>query len=265
MHNVTSSDGTRIAYDRFGKGPAIILVDGALCSRNFGPMPKLAPLLAQHFTVITYDRRGRGDSGDTAPYDIEREVEDLAALIREVGESASVFGISSGAVLALEAARRGLSIRKMALFEPPFIINNSRPTTESEWVHINQAIASSRRSDAVKLFLKAVGAPGFFVAIMRWLPLWKKLKSVAHTLPYDGALVKEFQKGEELPTNRWSEIKIPTLVIDGGKSPQWIRHAAHSLAGVLPNARYRTLERQTHNLSAVVVAPVLMDFFEGLT
>src|SRR5262249_29137018 len=122
MRKAISKDGTTIAFDQLGKGPAIILVDGALCSRSFGPMPKLAPLLAQRFTVFTYDRRGRGDSGDTASYRVEREIEDIDALIAEAGGSAYVFGISSGAALVLRAAASGLAIEKLALYEPPFMV-----------------------------------------------------------------------------------------------------------------------------------------------
>jgi pimeloyl-ACP methyl ester carboxylesterase len=263
MKRVVSRDGTTIAYDRVGQGEPLILVDGALCSRALGPMPKLAPLLAGQFTVFTYDRRGRGDSGDTAPYAVEREVEDLEALVGEAGGSASLFGISSGAVLALTAAARGLRVTKLALYEAPFIVDGSRPTTENDWARIDASIGAGLRPDAVRAFLKSVGVPAIVVALMRCLPVWSKVKAVAHTLPYDGAIVKEYQRGKALPVDRWSSVTIPTLALDGGKSPAWIRNGMRALAGLLPNARYRTLEGQTHDVAAKALAPVVAEFFRG--
>ncbi len=159
MGKVLSKDGTGIAFDRSGEGPAIILVDGALCYRAFGPMVPLAALLARRFTVFTYDRRGRGASGDTAPFAKEREIEDLEALIAEAGGSAFVSGISSGAVLSLEAAAHGLAITKLVLYEPPFIIDGSRPPLPEDYkAQLTRMIASSRGGDAVALFMTQVGA-----------------------------------------------------------------------------------------------------------
>jgi pimeloyl-ACP methyl ester carboxylesterase len=261
VRKVLSKDGTAIAFDRLGHGSPVILVDGALCRRGVGPSGQLAELLAQHFTVFTYDRRGRGDSGDTAPYAVEREVEDIAALLSEAGGAAFVWGISSGAVLALEATNRLSGIKKLALYEAPFIVDDSRSTTKDDWARIGEAVAANRRSDAVKLFLKLVGAPGFFIALMRLTPMWSKLKAVAHTLPYDGAIVEDNQRGKPLPASRWASAKVPALVMDGGKSPAWMRHANRSLATVLPNAQYRTLEGQTHQVNAKAHAPVLVEFF----
>jgi pimeloyl-ACP methyl ester carboxylesterase len=259
---VLSKDGTAIAFDRIGNGPPVIMIDGALCYRGMGQTGQLAELLAQHFTVFTYDRRGRGNSGDTAPYGVEREVEDIAALLSEAGGAAFVWGTSSGAVLALEAANRLSGITKLALYEAPFIVDDSRHTTEDGWVRIGEAVAADRRSDAIKLFLKLVGVPGFFIALMRWTPTWSKLKAVAHTLPYDGAIVKDNQRGRPLPAGQWGSVTIPTLVMDGGKSPAWMRHANRSLATVLANAQYRTLEGQTHMLKPQAHAPTLVQFFK---
>src|SRR5882672_11756454 len=194
---VLSKDGTAIAFDRIGNGPPVILVDGALCYRGIGQSGQLAELLAQHFTVFTYDRRGRGSSGDTAPYAVEREVEDIAALLSEAGGAAFVWGTSSGAVLALEAANRLSGIKKLALYEAPFIVDDTRPTTEDGWDRISGAVAADRRSDAVKLFLKLAGVPGFVRALMPlMIPMWLKLKAVAHTLPYDGAILRDYQRGQ---------------------------------------------------------------------
>ena len=261
VNTVRSKDGTAIAFERIGHGSPVILVDGALCHRAMGPSAPLAKLLARQFTVFTYDRRGRGKSGDSLPYAVEREVDDLEALLDEAGGTASVWGTSSGAVLALEAANRLSGIRKLALYEAPFIVDDSRPTTADGWVRISEAVAAGRRSDAVRLFLEMVGAPGFFVALMRLLPVWSRLEAVAHTLPYDGAIVQDNQRGQPLPASRWASVTIPTLVMDGGKSPAWMRNANRSLASALPNARYRTLAGQTHMLRAKVHAPVLAEFF----
>jgi pimeloyl-ACP methyl ester carboxylesterase len=199
---VPSPDGTAIAFDRIGSGPLVILIDGALCYRRMGPCRQLAECLWPHFTVITYDRRGRGESGDTSPYGIEREVEDIGALLAEAGGTAFVWGTSSGAVLALEAAKRLSGIKKLAMFEPPFIVDHSRPAMTDDWARIAQAVAGHRRSDAVKIFLKSVGVPDFFVAVMPLLHMWSKLKAVAHTLPYDGAIVADNQRGKPLPSGR---------------------------------------------------------------
>jgi pimeloyl-ACP methyl ester carboxylesterase len=241
----------------------VILVDGALCYRGMGQSGQLAKLLAPHFTVFTYDRRGRGASGDTAPYAVKREVEDIAALLSEAGGMAFVWGISSGAVLALEAANRLSGIKKVALYEAPFIVDNGRSTTERDWVRIGESVAADRRTDAVKLFLKSVGVPRIFVALMRLMPMWSKLKTIAHTLPYDGAIVQDHQRGKPLPVSRWASVTVPALVMDGGKSPAWMRHANRSLAASLPNAQYRTLEGQTHMLKPEAHAPLLVDFFNG--
>jgi pimeloyl-ACP methyl ester carboxylesterase len=260
---VFSKDGTAIAFDRIGYGPPVILIDGALCYRGMGQSGQLAELLAPHFTVFTYDRRGRGASGDTLPYAVEREVEDIAALLSEAGASAFVWGTSSGAVLALEAANCLSGIKKLALYEAPFIVDDTRPTTEDGWDRISGAVAADRRSDAVKLFLKLVGVPGFVRALMPLIiPVWLKLKAVAHTIPYDGAVVRDNQRGKPLPASRWASVTIPALVMDGGNSPAWMRHANRSLASVLPNARYQTLQGQTHMLKPKAHAPILVEFFK---
>jgi pimeloyl-ACP methyl ester carboxylesterase len=260
---VFSKDGTAIAFHRIGNGPPVILIDGALCYRGMGQSGQLAELLAEHFTVFTYDRRGRGSSGDTAPYAVEREVEDIATLLSEAGGAAFVWGTSSGAVLAVEAANRLSGIKKLALYEAPFIVDDTRPTTGDDWDRISAAVAADRRSDAVKLFLKLVGVPGFvrtFMPLM--IPVWSKLKAVAHTLPYDGAIVRENQRGKPLPASRWASATIPALVMDGGNSPAWMLHANRAFASVLPNAQYLTLKGQTHMLKPKAHAPVLVEFFK---
>jgi len=262
MSTVLSKDGTAIAFDRSGKGPAIVLVDGALCHRSSGPSRPLAALLTLHFTVFTYDRSGRGESGDTAPYAVEREVEDLEALIKEAGGSAFVYGISSGAALALEAARRGLAIEKLALYEAPFIVDDSRLSLPKDYVaQLNELIAADRRADAVRLFMSVVGVPTVFVTMMRVTPAWSRLKSVAHTLVYDTLIVQDNQRGRPLPAARWASVTAPTLVVVGGESPPWMRNASHALADVLPNATHHALEGETHMVRPTALAPVLVEFF----
>ena len=259
MKKVFSKDGTPIAFDQSGSGPPLILVDGALCSRSFGPMPKLAPLLESQFTVIKYDRRGRGDSGDTTAYAPEREIEDIDALIREAGGSALVFGISSGAALALKAAAHGLSIRKLAIYEPPFMVDpdGHKPPPDHQ-AQLQKLIAEGRRGDAVKFFMtRMVGAPAIFAWLMRLMPVWSKLKAVAHTLPHDAAIMGDFS----FPAREAASLKVPTLVIGGAKSPASLVHAVQTAAGAIPGAQQRTLEGQTHNVAPKVLAPVLAEFF----
>jgi pimeloyl-ACP methyl ester carboxylesterase len=264
MATITSRDGTRIAFDRAGSGPPVILVDGALCYRASGPMGPIAKLLAPHFTVFTYDRRGRGESTDTLPYSVSREVDDLNALIAEAGGSAYVCGVSSGAALALEAAHEGAAITKLALFEAPFFVDDSRTPIPQDFVpRLDQAVANNQRAEAVRMFMKLVGVPAVFIALMRFMPAWSKLTAVAHTLPYDISIVSEHQHGKPLSTRRWSRATVPTVVIDGGKSPEWMRRGARELAGVLPQAYYETLPGQTHMVQAKVLVPALVKFFEA--
>jgi pimeloyl-ACP methyl ester carboxylesterase len=258
---VLSKDGTPIAFQRAGSGPAVILIDGALCYRGMGETAALADLLAPHLTVYTYDRRGRGESGDTLPYSVERELDDIDALVTAAGGRASLWGMSSGAVLALEAARRSHGIDRVALYEAPFIVDDSRPTTEADWRRIDAAVAAGRRSEAVKTFLQSVGMPWYFIAPLRLLPMWAKLEAIAHTLPYDGAIVKDYQRGRSLPANRWATVAVPTLVMAGTKSPRWMQHGNESLARVLPNAHYRALDGQTHMLKPRAHAGILQEFF----
>ncbi|TDD99077.1 alpha/beta fold hydrolase [Jiangella asiatica] len=262
MPTVTSADGTTIAYSRVGSGPPLILVDGAMCYRAFGPAAKLADALAGSFTVYFYDRRGRGESGDTKAYAVEREVEDLEALISAAGGEVVVYGCSSGAALALEAAKRPDSrIRKLALYELPAVTDSThQPWPVDLLERTDQLIAADRRSDAVQLFMKTVGAPGFMVAIMKLTPVWKKLKAVAPTIPNDLRVLGGTGAGKPLPADRWTSVTVPTLVMDGGKSPDYMRNSQRQLAEVLPNAEHRTLPGQTHMVKADAHAPVITEF-----
>jgi pimeloyl-ACP methyl ester carboxylesterase len=259
-----SKDGTLIAFDEIGQGPPLLLVDGALCYRAFGPMKEIAGRLKDHFTVYIYDRRGRGESGDTSPWSLDREVEDIEALLHETGGSACVMGLSSGAALSLEAARRGAPIRRLALFEAPFVVDDKYPRMGDDYLpQLKALVAADKRGAAVKQFMRRVGVPGLMLGVMPLLPMWKKLKAVAPTLVYDISIVEPFQQGRALPADRWSGMTVPTLVIDGGKSPAWMRSGMRALASAIPGARYETLPGQTHMVKAGVLAPVLAGFFSG--
>ncbi len=255
MSEVISKDGTRIAYECLGRGPPIVLIDGALCSRQFGPMPKIAELLAPNFTVYMYDRRGRGASGDTEPYSKAREIEDVEALLAAAGGSAFVFGTSSGAGLALEAAASGAPIARLAVYEPPYIGAGQADHEQ----RLKALIASGQRAEALKYFMRDmvhVPAPVvFMMSLMRGM--WRKLTAVAHTLPYDAAVMGDW----EVPAVRLAGVKVPTLAMNGGKTPKRLKRAVEALVRVLPDVRHRELPGQTHNVSAAVLAPVLREFF----
>ena len=262
MAHAISADGTRIAYERSGSGPAVILIDGALCSRALGPMKSVATLMASRFTVIRYDRRGRGESGNTHPYSVDREIDDLEALIQEIGGAPSLFGISSGAVLAIKAAGRGLNLGKIALFEPPIIPHRSdavKAATPDHVARLSEFIASNRLGRAVHYFLTAmVGVPSFVVAVMRVLPVWTKLKAVAHTLPYDAELTQD----GSLSVKKLAAIRPPALVIWGEKSPVFLKEAAAQVADALPGSSRRELKGQSHNASGKALVPVLSEFLQ---
>lgn len=262
MKTVRSKDGTSIAFDHSGTGPALILVAGALCHRGFGPTPSIAKLLASRFRVFDYDRRGRGQSSDTAPYAVEREIEDIDALIQEAGGSAYLAGLSSGAALALEAAARLNGIKKVAMYEAPFFFDDAHPPRPDNYVvQMAALISADRRSDALKLFMTTVGTPAIAVQVMRITPMWPKLKRVAHTLPYDLSILEDTRTGRPLSRERWESVHIPALTAVGGKSPGWWQKAMKELSDVLPNGRHVTLRGQTHMVKASVLAPVLTEFF----
>jgi len=254
MSEVSSRDGTTIAFERAGEGPVLILVDGALCHRSFGPTAALAKFLTPRFTVVRYDRRGRGESGDTAPYAVAREVEDIEAVIAAAGGSASVCGVSSGAVLALEAAASGLAITKVALYEPPLTVDGEEDPEFTE--RLEQLIAADRRGDAVEWFLTSAGVPAEAIAGMREESSWPEFEAIAPTLAYDNAIVSEVAIG------RAAAITSPALVAHGAESPDFFREAAQATADAIPGARYLSLEGQGWGrIDPEVLAPVLVEFF----
>jgi pimeloyl-ACP methyl ester carboxylesterase len=251
----TSKDGTTIAYEQSGSGPLVILVPAALSDRS--GTSGLARYLSAHFTVINYDRRGRGRSTDTQPYAVEREVEDIEALIDSGGHSAFVFGSSSGAVLALEAGNKlDGKVKKLFLYEPPFIVDDSRaPIPDSLSQESAQLVSAGHRNDAVKLFFTgAIGIPNLAVNLMRYLmPGWSKMAGMAHTIPYDLAVLAGTQTGKPLPANRWTSVTAPILVVVGSKSEPFFRSGANALTEIVPNAKYRPLEGGSH--ASVLMAP----------
>ena len=261
METVRSRDGTTIAFDRSGRGPSLIIVNGALSDRR--AVPDLASRLADELTVIAYDRRGRGDSTDTPPYSVEREIEDLAALIDAAGGSAFVLGHSSGAVLALRAAASGVPIAKLALYEPPLMVDDTRPPIPDDYVaHLDELVAAGRRGEAVSYFLTTGPlVPPPVIDQMRTSPGWPPMEAMAHTIPYDARIMDGLMTDDTRPLARWASVATPTLVLDGGASPPWIRHGASALAEVLQDASTATLEGQGHGPASDVLAPVLLEFF----
>jgi pimeloyl-ACP methyl ester carboxylesterase len=264
VEEAISKDGTTIAFDRSGEGPPIVLVGGALSDRSAAV--DLAAELAPRFTVIAYDRRGRGESGDTAPYSVDREVDDIEVLIVAAGGNAFVFGHSSGAVLALEAARAlPERITRLALYEPPFIVDDSRPPLPADYVtRLEELDSAGRRGDAVEYFLTTgPGVSPEAVAGIRREPFWPSFEAVSHTLAYDGTIMGDTMGGSPAPLQRWASVKVTTLIMDGGASPDWQRNAVQALAEILPDARHRTLEGQGHGADPKVLAPALATFFDA--
>ncbi len=252
--SATSKDGTIIAYEQTGTGQTVIIVAAALADR--GGARRLAGHMAEHFTVINYDRRGRGKSTDTQPYAVDREIEDIEAMIDASGGTALLFGSSSGAVLALDAASKlGSKVKRVFLYEPPLIIDDSRPPMPDTLIReVTELTASGRRNDAVKLFFaRGMGIPEPAVNVMRCLmPGWSKMAEMAHTIPYDLTILAGTQSGKPLPAGRWSSATAPTMVAVGSRSEAFFHNGAQALSRILSNAQYRPLEGRDH--SAILFA-----------
>jgi pimeloyl-ACP methyl ester carboxylesterase len=256
METAFSADGTKLAYDRWGDGPPIIMAVGAFNTRS--TTEPLARALATHFTVLNYDRRGRGDSGDTAPYAVDREIDDIEALIAAAGGSSAVFGYSSGATLALRAAARGLAIERLALYEPPFRADESYPPLAADLAdRLESLVAAGRRGDAVELYqVEAVKIPPEVVAQLRNAPFRPALEALAHTLVYDARIIGDLS----LPVEMFSSLQTPTLVIGGEQSPPFLRTAVQAVASALPNGQLAILPDQTHDINPEATAPVMREF-----
>lgn len=263
---ITSKDGTHIAYDKTGKGPALILVDGAFAYRENGGTKELAQLLADQFTVYDYDRRGRGESTDSKPYAVAREIEDLKALTEACGEIPFVCAFSSGCGLVLHSLQQGLNFRKIVLYEPPYVAiteQDKLPWKEMK-AEIEKLLAKGKRGKAVKYFLsKVVRVPGLFVFLFRFFNRagWKKNEGVAHTLPYDLEVMGDLS----FPPGLAAGNHTPVLVIGGEKSPERLSNAVKNAAKNIPYSETLFLKDQTHSVSMKVLAPELLRFFKEST
>jgi pimeloyl-ACP methyl ester carboxylesterase len=261
MKKVISKDGTPIAFDKWGEGPAVLLVNGALGYRAFFGGRPLAAELSKEFTVYDYDRRGRGESTDTQPYAVEREIEDIEALIDEAGGSVYLYGISSGAVLALKAAAKlgAAKVTKLALYEPPF--NSDDDKAKQDFAQYTQQMAqlleANKRGDAVAFFLADM-LPAEAIEGMRQSPEWPIMEAVAPTLAYDNAVMGDGSP----PVDDAKATTMPALILDGSESPAFMHQAAEALAKTMPQAQRKTLARQTHAVAPEALAPVLAEFFK---
>ena len=255
---VTSADGTRIAYETIGAGAPLVIVWGALGVRSSPFAKAMRDELAKSFSVIDYDRRGRGESGDTKPYAVAHEVEDLRVVCEAAGGRPYVWATSSGAALALEAAASGVPMRMLAAHEPPYVGDQADPSYERK---VNDLIAQGKRDDAVKLFMKTVGVPGIFVTVMRFMPFWKDAVAAAHTLPYDAAVMNGFA----FPERRLREIGVPTVVLVGGSTTPALRSAADATARTISGATERVVPKQNHGIKPEALRPVLVEMFGSAT
>lgn len=257
---VVSPDGTRLSVERLGTGPSLVLVDGAFCGRSFGPARELATELADSFRVYFYDRRGRGESGEMMPYAMEREIEDLQAILSHAGPDSYVYGISSGAALALEAAAAGAKIRRLATYEAPYTgSGNDQGARSDHRVHLESLIQEGKRGAAVSYFLvKMIGLPVFVPFVIRLRPgTWRKQIAAANTLPYETYVTNNFVA----PLEKFRQITLPTLVMVGGKAAAPMSDAQRAIAAAIPGSELRILEGQTHQAAAAAIAPQLREFF----
>lgn len=253
MERIRSTDGTELAFERSGDGPPLVLVVGAFNDRS--SMSSLATGLEVAFTVFRYDRRGRGDSGNTLPYAVEREVEDLAAVIAATGEPAFVFGHSSGAALAIETAASGAPIRSLALYEPPYTRGPSTAFAE----HLENLVSEGRASEVAAAFLELVGTPPAVVAQMQGAPYWAHMEAFAPTLSYDIRL----SNGGAPPLERLARVPAPVLALAGADSPAWAQEGARAIAAAVPGGQARVLQGQSHNVADDALIPVLKEFFKA--
>ena len=262
---VRSADGTRIAYERRGEGPPVILIGGAGNSRHFPPIAALpmAELLAGSFAAYAYDRRGRGDSTDTLPYAVAREIEDVAALIEAIGAPVRLFGHSSGAALVLQAAIAGLPIAAVAVYEPPYSLDAAAVAEAKTYTDgLNRLLAEGRLGDAAQFYMAMTGMPDEMIAEMRQGPGWTAMERMAPTLAYDLEMVAA-GGGNYVPRDQIASIRVPLLAMAGGDSPDWMQTVARSVADAAPLGSYRDFAGKDHMIEEAHVAPVLIEFFGG--
>lgn len=276
MRTVTSKDGTKIAFDKVGSGPAVILVNGAMSYRAFDPtLELLAEVLGKHFAVYNYDRRGRGESTNTEPFTKVREIEDIQALIADADGEAMLAGFSSGGAVALETTAVTPGVTKAFVYEVPFIVDNSRQPLDDYEGHTTKLVAEGKLDELLEYFMTEV--VGILEEDARAAEqdqsaseqdqqdqgMWAAMLAVAPTIPHDAAFMSEFMQGKPLPAGYWDKVKVPVLVGDGGASPAWLHNAAEALAEALPHARRETFEGQTHSFDPRVLAPSMIEFLNG--
>lgn len=260
MNTIQSKDGTTLAYDVYGSGPALLLITGATCFRSFEPVLYDATTFAEQFTVYHYDRRGRGDSGNTLPYDPQREVEDIEAMIDAAGGSAFLYGHSSGAILALEAAiQLGEKVKKLVLYDASYVHNQ---TEQQEFRTLSQGLYTlldnGNYDEAIRLFLQDIGIPQEVLIDMQQSPQWPIMTALAPTLAYDTQLALNLP-----PLERASHLTTPTQIIIGENNPESIHEVARQLSGVIANATFIKLADQDHMPDPNVVLPVLSRFLKA--
>jgi pimeloyl-ACP methyl ester carboxylesterase len=265
MLTVSSRDGTKIAFEKVGSGPAVILVNGAMSYRRAfdTTLEDLAELLGKDFSVYDYDRRGRGESGNTKPFTKVREIEDIQALMEDAGGEAMLVGFSSGGAVTLETTAVTPGVTKAFVYEVPFIVDDSRQPLDDYEGYTTKLVAEGKLDELVEYFITVVaGIPAEFVGgIKQDQAMWERMRAIAPTIPHDAAFMSEFMKGKPLPAGYWAKVKVPVLVGDGGASPAWLHNAAEALADALPNASRKTFEGQTHSFDPKVLAPAIIKFF----
>ncbi len=263
MHTVSSADGTQIAYDRYGEGPPVILVTGAMGFRRFKKFEQIAAALSEHCTVINYDRRGRGDSGPAGAVSVQHEVDDIAALVDAVGGRASLWGWSSGGAVALRAAAADIGIEKLVVYETPFKTDpDAKYPTDDYGQRLQEIVAEGDPLRAAKHFMRnGIGMPRAFVGVMGLMPMFRKFAANGLTLPFDHAALGDHNMhGRPLDPAEWATVSCPTLVVYGSKTYPVLKHASKALAMVLPDATLQELPGQSHNVSPAAIVPVLARF-----
>jgi len=260
MDKVISADGTPIAYEAVGNGPVVVLVGGAFCDHN--ATAELAAALSADFTAVSYDRRGRGESGDTLPYAVDREIADIEALIRHFGDRAVLYGISSGAALCLLATAAGAPVDAVAALEPPYRVGADAPKVPDGYTDTLVALTSAgRRGDAVAFFMtEAVGQPAEAVEQARKLPMWPGLEAMAHTLAYDAHVMGGDPSA--LPERMLAAFPVPVLAVHSNASPEWLARGAVTVAATVPDGTLAALDGSFHEVPAATLAPVLTEFYQ---
>jgi pimeloyl-ACP methyl ester carboxylesterase len=255
----TSKDGTRIGFEKSGSGPAVVVISGALSHRGLYRDRSLPARLSEHFTVYLYDRRGRGESTDVQPYAVAREIEDIEALLEDAGGSGSLYGVSSGGALALQAAARlgSAKVTRLAIYDAPYGQKPEDFATQKQ--RVNELVRTGERGEAAAFFLSAIGTPPEALEAMKRSPEWEAIRKIDFTLAYDYAVLGDGDVPEEIV----NAIRVPTLVMNGEKSMDFMGAAADRIAALVPQSQRKPLKGQAHQAETEVMAPVLVEFFTG--